>query len=101
MSFVIHWLFYRGTLQYEQTLRKSSKTYYPQIHLELARYIDLCISSGYPLHPSIRRHIEPVASLSTATSNGSIAKLAKDSQEEDRRTKGHVRSRTEGMVQVS
>ena len=96
-----------------QTLRKCSTTYYPQIHLELARYIDLCLSSGYPLHPSIRKHIEPVQELTKSVSAGTLAKLQAEAHQRARQQAqqgqpnrdhqkqkqlGHQRSRTEGQA---
>jgi hypothetical protein len=74
--------------------------YYPQIHLELARYIDLCISSGYPLHPNIRKYIEPVSSLKQSISAGKLAGQAAQ-QKPQAAKKGHQRSRTDGQIMIS
>lgn len=82
-----------------KTLRKCSTTYYPQVHLELARYIDVCISSGYPLHAHIRKYLEPVTALKESTSASKLAAQASKGKSASAQ-KGHQRSRTEGQVQL-
>jgi hypothetical protein len=42
-----------------KSARKASTTYYPHLHLELARYISLALSASYQLPYPVSRLIEP------------------------------------------
>jgi hypothetical protein len=57
-----------------QTLRKASTVYYPHLHLELGRFIELARNVGYNLPPTTLRHLEAGSSSATPAAKPSMHK---------------------------
>lgn len=71
-----------------KTLRKASTRFYPQLHLELARYIATARNCGFSLGPQILRHLDE----SGARSQPPAAVIP--------RPPTHIRSQTDGAVRL-